>query len=297
MKTIKAFGDDFFPPQALPIRVVSIYGDKSPQHPGDLTGVEHFHDFNELVIVKAGYGVHHIDKLQYPVSGGDIFLIQGQIKHYFSEHRNLSLVNIMYHERRLKECLKGLQTLPGYQAMFRLEPAFRRQHRFKSRLSLARRQLAEVDIITRRMLDEQQHGQVGFDTMLLSMLLELMTMLAREYSKVQLPQAKSLYRIGSTIAELESNYRQKWTLEQIARIAGMSKSSVYTAFRNATGCSPVDFLIRIRLQNAAELLRQSSLDLNNIAFRCGFEDSNYFSRQFTKVYGTSPRSYRKKRIT
>ncbi len=64
-------------------------------------------------------------------------------------------------------------------------------------------------------------------------------------------------------------------------------------FREATGCSPADYLIHALIRQAEHLfeLGDPRLSITEIAFRCGFNDNNYFARQFRQVTGTSPRGY------
>ncbi|PIY48354.1 MAG: AraC family transcriptional regulator, partial [Armatimonadetes bacterium CG_4_10_14_3_um_filter_59_10] len=68
------------------------------------------------------------------------------------------------------------------------------------------------------------------------------------------------------------------------------------AFRNATGCSPLDYLVRVRIHHAMELLKEADLSIAEVARRVGFADSNYFSRQFRALVGSSPRGYRSARL-
>ncbi len=293
-KSVIAHSRDFFPENSHPITVIAIRGDASPQHEGDLTGIRHYHDFAELVIITEGYGVHWIDGAEYPVAAGDVFVLQGKTEHYFRERHGLALYNIMYDNRRLKRYLKNLQGEAGYNAMFILEPSYRHRHRFKSRLHLPRRSLAHVDSVIHRMALEQQERQAGYDTLLLSMLLDLVIFFSREYSKVEIPQAKALYRTGKIIGKLETAYKKNWTVKELAKLAGMSKSSLMTAFKDATGHSPVDYLIRLRLQKAAELLTETGLPVSQIALECGFNDSNYLARKFREIYRMSPSKFRRK---
>lgn len=293
MKAIQALSKDFFKENTYPITLRSIHGDQHYQHPGDLTDVEHWHDFAELVIITEGYGIHSIDGIDYPVSAGDIFVFQGKTKHYFKERHGLTMHNIMYDNRRLQHSFKNLQGNAGYNAMFLLEPAYRRRHRFKSRLRISRRSLAHVEAIIHRIQDEQEQQLAGSDTLMLSMLLELIVFFSRQYSKVEIPQAQALYRIGKIISRLETQYQKDWNITQLTKVAGMSKSSLITTFKNATGYSPIDYLIRIRLQRAAELLIETEKPLGEIAVQCGFHDSNYLTRQFRRVYNLTPRQFRK----
>ena len=56
--------------------------------------------------------------------------------------------------------------------------------------------------------------------------------------------------------------------------------------------SPVAYLNRLRLEHAAELLRTTGWPVSEIAARCGFPDSNYFTRVFRLSFAQSPRTYR-----
>ncbi len=296
MKEVTALRRKYLSGGAYPIAIKTISGDASPQHEGDLTDIRHSHDFCELVIITEGYGIHWIDGEDYPVTAGDIFVIQGKTAHYFKERHKLCLFNVMFEPKRLGRNLQKLQEIAGYNALFLLEPAYRRRHKFKSRLHIARHTLIHVETIVKRMVEEYHSQQPGYDTMLLSFFMELLVFLSREYSMMEIPQAKSLYRIGNIIGELEKHYKRNWQLDEIARFACMSKSNLLTVFKEATGQSPIEYLIRIRLQKAAGMLISTPLSIGEIAPECGFADSNYLTRQFRKVYKISPREFRKKSL-
>jgi AraC family L-rhamnose operon transcriptional activator RhaR/AraC family L-rhamnose operon regulatory protein RhaS len=83
-------------------------------------------------------------------------------------------------------------------------------------------------------------------------------------------------------------------LNDLASRAGMSPRSFVRAFRAATGLPPIAYLIQLRITRAAALLRTSREPVTEIAFRVGFSDSNYFTRQFVKLIGCPPRRYRQR---
>ena len=202
------------------------------------------------------------------------------------------MYNIMYDSHYLQHSLKNLHGLAGYNAIFLLEPAYRRQHQFKSRLHISQSSLAYVKTIINKIQSEQEEKLPGYDTLMLGMLLELMVFFSRQYSKIDIPQAKTLYRVGKIIGLLETQYQKKWDIAFLTKAAGMSKSSLIVAFKNATGYSPIDYLIHIRMKKAAELMVKTRASLYEIAVQCGFHDSNYLSRQFRRVYKLSPRQFR-----
>jgi transcriptional regulator GlxA family with amidase domain len=72
----------------------------------------------------------------------------------------------------------------------------------------------------------------------------------------------------------------------------MSARGFIRAFRAAMGSPPIAYLIQLRVNRAADMLRRSAQSITDIAFTVGFSDSNYFTRQFRKIVGVSPRVYR-----
>lgn len=110
-----------------------------------------------------------------------------------------------------------------------------------------------------------------------------------EASPVQL---NAQIRLQKMLAYLYSHYDQDITLADIAGAAHISRSEAGRCFRAYLGCSPVEALIRYRLQAARRLLGQTTLTLQQISDACGFHSANYFSRQFRKRYGHSPREDR-----
>ena len=93
-------------------------------------------------------------------------------------------------------------------------------------------------------------------------------------------------------AFLQQNYSRSIGVEEAARQAGVSRSCLYRAFQAEFGCSPSAYLIRYRIQRAAQLLRHSTLPISAVAASVGFEDPLYFSRAFRRAVGQSPTEYR-----
>lgn len=96
------------------------------------------------------------------------------------------------------------------------------------------------------------------------------------------------------IVNLETNFAESVSLDELTGIAGMPKRSFQRTFQLATGSTPIDYLIQVRINRAARSLCDSRESVTNIAFDVGFSDSNYFSRQFRKLMGVSPRDYRRR---
>ncbi len=93
---------------------------------------------------------------------------------------------------------------------------------------------------------------------------------------------------------IEINYRQSLTLEQMEKIAGLEQRTLLRRFRLATGDSPIMYLQRIRIEMARQLLEYSRDNINEIAWKVGYEDGSSFTRLFKKLAGMTPGNYRKK---
>ena len=77
-------------------------------------------------------------------------------------------------------------------------------------------------------------------------------------------------------------------IEAVCNIGFMSVSSLQRAFNKYLRVSPKQYLIRLRMNHALNLLTMNELSVKEIAFACGFTDEKYFSRAFKKKYGYSP---------
>ena len=294
MKTVKAVRSDFFPGDGCPIALRTIQGDAPVQHEGDLTDIRHTHDFAELIIITRGGGMHWIDGTSYGVTAGDIFLIQHNTEHYFQERHDLEMYNIMFDDFYLAEHLRSLRSLSGFNAFFLFEPVFRRRHAFMSKLHLAPELMSSLRKNLNGMWSEVRSGLPGSDLMLLSKVLEIFVLIAREYSRSSNSKAQTLYRLGEVISRMESQYSENWTVARLSRIAAMAPSTFLGVFKEAMGTSPIEYLLNLRMSKAAGLLLKSRKSISEIALDCGFNDSNYFSRQFRNYYNCSPREYRKR---
>jgi AraC-like DNA-binding protein len=293
-KAVQAQGIHYFGDGGYSIAVRVIREETGPQHEHDLTEVLHYHDFAELVVVVKGSGVQHIEGCDYPVSAGDVFLLQGRQRHAFRERHAMVIFNVMYDAGHISLPAAELRRIPGYNALFVLEPTCRSRHNFTSRLHLERAALAHAEAMLHAMVHESQHRPVGYEASLLDNLVGLMIFLSREYSSIKTTNGRALLRVGQLIGLMEREYARRWRLCDLSAEAHMSESNLLATFKEATGQSPIDYLIRLRIQRAAELLRAGSDSISEVAFAVGFEDSNYFSRQFRRTMQASPREYRRR---
>lgn len=99
-------------------------------------------------------------------------------------------------------------------------------------------------------------------------------------------------RLARTAHYMQQMYAQRMTREQLAAMAGYSPSYYSRQFQVVYHQSPIDYLIRIRIMRAQEMLLSTEDASNQIAKKTGFEDAQYFNRQFKRWVGKPPKQYK-----
>ncbi len=99
--------------------------------------------------------------------------------------------------------------------------------------------------------------------------------------------------IYSAISYIAARFKEPFDPEALARSLGMSLRSFYRNWKKIREDTPHSFLCSLRLEYASTLLAESNLEIQEIAFECGFQQTLHFSQSFQKKYGMTPTEYRK----
>jgi AraC family transcriptional regulator len=100
------------------------------------------------------------------------------------------------------------------------------------------------------------------------------------------------HKLHLMLGFIDTNYSRDLSLTELAAVAGMSTFHFAREFKRATGTSPHQYLLKIRIERAKELLSKSEMPLVDVGFQSGFSHQSHFSRLFRKLTGTTPQSYR-----
>ncbi|WP_433923101.1 AraC family transcriptional regulator [Paenibacillus taichungensis] len=120
----------------------------------------------------------------------------------------------------------------------------------------------------------------------------LMSLLERMEAKYIASEQPSMER---SIVFMENHFSEKITTEGLSEIAGVSRSHYSTLFKQLTGFAPNEYLSRLRVHRAKELLIGGSTSLREIALKVGYKDEFYLSRRFKQQTGESPSGYTRRR--
>ena len=156
---------------------------------------------------------------------------------------------------------------------------------------------AAVGASIHRVLNELQQPRPGARAMINALLLQCMIELLRDRLAASDPalhwmQGLRDQRLWPVVRDMLDQPGQDHSVESLATLAGMSRSSFARHFQQAYGRGPMEMLREIRMRHAATLLQDTEYPVKRISDLCGFRSRSAFTRTFETVLGMSPTTYR-----
>lgn len=247
-------------------------------------------DFYELVTVLDGSAEHIVDGERSVISKGDVFVIGNGISHGFDNTHGLRVCNIMYRPEMLFSGDMDIRKIPGFHALFLLEPYYSSTQHFQSRLRLTHADFALVMPLLERAESEYTSDSPGRNTMVLACVRQLAVILSRLYDCPTNP--REISGMADAAAFMETHFAEAVPISEVIERSHYSQRHFIRLFSLAYGMTPQRYLLDVRIRHATSMLRDSGLSVTEIAMRCGFGDPNYFSRIFRKYVGSSPSEFR-----
>lgn len=97
-----------------------------------------------------------------------------------------------------------------------------------------------------------------------------------------------LAQVGRAISWIKQHFRAPFSVEAVAREAGMSASALHEHFKAVTAMSPLQYQKQLRLQEARWLMLGQALDAASAGFQVGYESPSQFSREYRRLFGLPP---------
>lgn len=152
--------------------------------------------------------------------------------------------------------------------------------------------LPEYSSLFRYMIRELQLCKPGYQELLACVLQQLLLLLQRE--AVQQASGQSAQEgIAQSVRYFHENYNRSIVIEEYAKNLHMSVSWFIRGFREYTGLTPAQYILRLRMANARSLLEETEYNVSEVSSIVGYDNALYFSRLFKKHYGQSPVFFRK----
>lgn len=258
---------------------------------------KHYHaDFYELMIVLDGTAKQQVNHQTYYIKRGDVFVFGEGVSHDFEDAHDLHICNIMFQPSALLDRYHDLGEIPGYHDLFIIEPYLSQNDKYQHYLKLQFDQFDEVTELIRKMHEEYHASRPGRKSMLMALFQMLVTYLSRCYGEQESREpGKASMQIARSVSCMEQNFRDEFTVEQLAEMSYVSERHFLRQFSEVYHTTPHQYLMRLRLEHARGLLEneKNGLSIADIAYDSGFQSNSYFSRVFRRAYGMTPMEYRK----
>jgi len=249
----------------------------------------HDHNYSEIAVIISGPARHILDGENVPVSAGDVLIVHPGAVHAYDETAEMEIINLIFDPSRLSLPLLDGYSMPLFGKIF--PDGKNLYHSANPAARLAPEELTEAVRMIRKLEDELKNPLPGKLFLCLALFMEIIAYLSRK-SGEQNSARQANFRIGDAIRYMNRHYAEPVELEKLAKIAKMSERSFFRHFHVSAGCSPIEYLMKIRLQHGCDLLINGNASIAEIAAECGFCDSNYFCKQFRRAFSVSPRTFR-----
>lgn len=261
----------------------------------------HSHDYMQIWFIIKGVCNHWIEDNEHKMLKGDAFILPPYVSHKTTLEPDSEILCcefsldefLMIQENSelilLKETLIDL----SFMALF-----LSNENKLRPKFTLAPERQIIVEKIMRRMLVEYNEDKIYAEQFIRIYILEILLLFAREYkSQPEHEETTKIFNkhkiaIDEIILYINENYEKPLSLENVCKMAMMSKTYFCYLFKTITNQTFVSYLQNIRIQEAAKLLDQSNTPVTQICFDVGFNDLTHFSRVFKNIVGVSARTYR-----
>ncbi len=153
---------------------------------------------------------------------------------------------------------------------------------------IPKRQICDV---FEEIIDETLEKRDLYERLCIYKFLYLLTKLERETENTNALAKDGFKRIALAVQHMNKNYNSNYTLADYAALCNMSKYHFLRQFFEVVGHTPLEYRNNIRLEHAAELLREEKLSVEEVSNMVGYTTASYFSVAFKQKFGISPKQY------
>ena len=237
----------------------------------------HYHASFEIYYLKDGHCNYFIDNRSYEIKVGDVVLIPEGVIH------KTNYDSLEPHTRILINCSSDYIPDSVYGIIPQMTYIYRNPYI-----------TFQIEALFNKIGEEYERNDVFRDEALRCLTYELFFLLARNINKRVAVNAGK-YFVEQTVNYIQKNYMYEIALSDMAKRHAVSPEHLSRTFKKETGFGFAEYLTLVRLQKAEYMLRnEPGKSICEVAYACGFNDSNYFSDKFKKAYGFSPSKAKKK---
>ena len=231
---------------------------------------QHYHPHFEIYYMREGSCRYFIDDRSFEVEAGDVIFIPCGIIHrtnYTTASHSRLLINFTeeYIPENLRDKLSNIRYL------------------YRSR-EVAR----NIEDIFHKIEQEYAHPDEYTRTLLKCHTTEMLYLMVRHPGALE-EATTGNELIDAIVKYIKKNYMSDIKLSTVAKMKSVSPEHLSRTFKACTGLGFNEYVTLLRLRRAEELIKcEPDKTISEIAYECGFNDGNYFSYKFKKMYGISP---------
>jgi AraC-like DNA-binding protein/quercetin dioxygenase-like cupin family protein len=256
------------------------------------TSSTHYHDCMELGHCYSGAGVMIINQRVYPFHAGDTVLVwPGQLHMGWTADGNAAWKFFNFDGNALPvDATSGFTQIPDVAMVERAE--------FQQVFPAAQ---SYVGTLASAIFSELEAAQPGYAAITRNLLAAMLIWVGRQ---ITAPATKSadpvtthaIQRLQPAITRMATSYSEPLAVGDLAGLCCMSERTFRRAFQSAIGTSPLEYLLRLRVNTACALLTGTKLRIAEVASRVGHSSATDFSRAFRKYIGVTPKTYRQQGV-
>lgn len=260
--------------------------DKITREAGFKMKTPHVHPFYDITYLISGECTCFVNHNIYRLSKGDLIIIPPGEIHRSTFQGSTSVERYVLSFR--EEQLNWIYSLTGEKIVA--------QSLKTGVISIPNKRRDYIEALLNKLLFENEGQDILSPAFIQAGLLELLLFIIRckKYESNVYKEIDVDNRLMQEIATyIYEHYNKKITLDDMAAKFHISRSYLSKKFKQATGFGFKEYLVNVRIKNACRMLLESNSSITDIAFECGFNDSNYFGDAFRRIKGVSPNKYRR----
>lgn len=266
-----------------------------------------FHNCYKIIFVEKGSGIVRINNNKYVFTAPCMFCLNELEDISFGENENIFIRAICFHPEVINKVFdftnvhqESCQLLGiDYDDTYLLRIFTVRTTTYLGLLNIGPSSLKRIaNIFDLIGWELEVQRDLDWPCRNRSFLFELLIMLQRIFLEGQpvnnIIVSEKYPEIAEVILYLHSNYMNKITVAEVSKKFNINRTTLGNQFTEVTGLSIISYLIKLRIDLASMILRDTLLPIAEIIERVGFNDRTHFGRIFSKQTGYTPSEYRKK---
>lgn len=260
----------------------------------------HRHEYMQVNYIFRGSGKHFINKFDFDIIKGDIFVIPPFVPHKIQAgpDSDIGIYEFEFEPGFINQSFNSIENAESFLDFAYIEPFLVSETHIKPRLNLTGKTQMDVEDILCEVMEEYTRKESGYLLLIKSMLLKLLVMVGRAFTKDLNESEQPIFghqrnAIMNAVKYISENYMEELSADEVARQFMLSPSYFRYLFKSITSKTFTEHIHNIRISKAMEMLKTTDMRVLDISCEIGFNNVNHFNKVFRQQTGVTPLQYRK----